>query len=76
MAAVIVAVLYSLSYFKPAGAAVWPRAVSLPILVTMLQVSHGAGRCYLHVLCRMPRSVVTGRADTEHTAALPDAAAG
>lgn len=39
VAAVVVAVLYSLSYFKPAGAPVWPRAVSLPILVTMLQVT-------------------------------------
>jgi hypothetical protein len=39
VAAVVVAVLYSLSYFKPAGAPVWPRAVSLPFLVAMLQVS-------------------------------------
>ena len=41
MAALVVAMLYSAPYHKPAGVPAWPRAVSLPFLVTMLQVSRG-----------------------------------
>ena len=48
----VVALLYSLPYHKPAGALLLSRAVSLPFLVTMLHVSRSTdcNRPHLHCI--------------------------
>ena len=39
LAALIIAVMYAGAGYKPACASVWPRAVAVPYLATMLQVT-------------------------------------
>ena len=71
VAAVVVAVMYATPVVKAAGAPAFPRAVTVPYLVTMLQVSHCAPEVTFPTVVMHTRGVAfSGRLELAWVVAL------